>query len=315
MKMLVTGAAGFIGAYVIHELLRREHRVLALVRASAPDRWSQLDNLEIMRVDLREPRFLDLREKGIDVVLHLAAATQGPRDQQFDDTVTGTAHLLSAVRAAGIQRLVGISSIAVLDYRSVRPVSVIDELVAVSDDAGVGDYTAAKISQERLFGDFASEPGNSCIILRPGLVYDNVRLTPGHAGIVRPHLALLASHRGEVATVEVHGLAAAIANAAERHFAGYEVIHVVDDDLPSQSEYIDALQRRGLLPRTTIVIPWRILQGVSGFSATVLAALGFQGRQPEVLLPKAFAARLKPFRFSNAKAKQLLDWIPGRQFA
>jgi hypothetical protein len=33
------------------------------------------------------------------------------------------------------------------------------------------------------------------------------------------------------------------------------------------------------------------------------------------LLPPGFSRRLKPFRFSNAKAQRLLDWVPGREFA
>lgn len=315
MKMLVTGAAGFIGTSVIHELLTRDHQVIALVRSAAPDRWSQLENLEVVQFDLRESRCLDLKEKNIDVILHLAAASKGPAAKQFADTVIGTANLLSAARAAGIHRIVGISSLAVIDYGSVWPLTVIEEDVALADDVGVGDYAAAKIRQEQLFRDFARERGNSCAILRPGLVYDHVRLTPGHAGIVRPYISLVASHRGEVPTVEVHGLASAIANAAERHSDGCEVVHLVDDDLPSQSAYIAGLRRRGLLQTATIAIPWRVLQGVLWLAATALTAAGFQGRLPEILLPRAFATRLKPFRFSNAKAKRLLGWVPGRQFA
>jgi nucleoside-diphosphate-sugar epimerase len=315
MKMLVTGAAGFIGANVIQELLSREHRVIALLRSAAPDRARHPSSLEIMQVDLRERGRLDLRGRNIDVVLHLAAATTGSRGEQFEDTVAGTANLLAATRDAAIHRVVGISSIAVLDYRAVRPFAVIDEETAIADDVGVGDYAAAKIQQEQLFREFAQEPDNSCVILRPGLVYDHARLTAGHAGVVKPHMAVLASHRGEVPTVEVHGLASAIANAAERPFDGCEVIHLVDDDLPSQREYIGGLRRRGLLQTTAVAAPWRVLQGLFWFAATVLVAAGMEDKLPEIVLPKAFSTRLKPFRFSNAKAKRLLGWAPGRQFA
>jgi nucleoside-diphosphate-sugar epimerase len=315
MKVLITGAAGFIGAAVLHEMMSRGHRVIALVRSAPPPGWLQLANLEIMRVDLRKRALLNLKEKSIDVVLHLAAATQGSATRQFDDTVTGSLNLLSAARDAGIRRIVGISSIAVVDCQSLRPLTVIDETVAIADDAGVSDYAAAKIRQERLFCDFAREDGNSCTILRPGLAYDQTRITPGHAGIVRAHIALLASHRGEVPTIEVHRLAAAIAKAAEKNLYGCDVIHLVDDHLPSQSAYIAALRRRGLLPTATLVIPWRALQAAVWLAATTLGQTGLKARMPEVLLPKTFATRLKPFRFSNAKAKRLLDWVPGQQFA
>src|SRR5262249_24412965 len=125
MKMLVNGAAGFIGGFLIHELLRREHRVIALVRSAVPDGWLQFENLQIVRADLRQRAVLDFKEKGIDVILHLAAATQGSAAEQFEDTVTGTGNLLAAARDARISRIIGISSLAVLDYSALRPLTVI----------------------------------------------------------------------------------------------------------------------------------------------------------------------------------------------
>ena len=315
MKMLVSGAAGFIGAPLIDELLKRGHSVIALVRSSVPQRWSQLANLEIMRLDLRERAALSLKDKSIDVVVHLAAATRGPPDKQVEDTVMSTANLLSAVRDAGIRRLVGISSLAILDCRAAPPLSVIDERTPIADDRSVSSYAAAKIRQERLFVEFAHNVGNSCSILRPGLVYDQTRITPGHAGVIRAHVGILVSHRGEVPAVEVHSLAAAIANAAEEALVGCEVMHVVDDHLPNQSVYLAALRRRGLLPRTTLTVDWRLLQAVCGIAASVLGWGGFGDRAPDVLQPKSFAVRLKPFRFSNSKAKRLLQWVPAGQFA
>jgi 2-alkyl-3-oxoalkanoate reductase len=312
---MVTGASGFIGEFVVQELLRRKHRLIALVRSAVPAEWSGLENLEVIRSDLRQPGLLNLEGRGIDAVLHLAAVTRRAAAQPFEDTVTATANLLTAARRAGIRRLVGISSIAVLDYRSVRPMAVIDERVAVADGSGSADYAISKIRQERLLMDFATESGNSCMILRPGLVYDQSRLAAACAGILRDGIGVLASHRGEVPTIEVHGLAAAIANAVERNPERCEVIHLVDDRLPSQPIYLASLQRRGSLPRIRIVIPWRLMQGLCYLAGTLLSALGWRDRLPEVLLPPGFSRRLKPFRFSNAKAQRLLDWIPGREFA
>jgi nucleoside-diphosphate-sugar epimerase len=313
--MLVTGAAGFIGAAVVEELLRREHRAIALVRSVPPPRWSELRSLELMSVDLRASGSLDLREADIDVVLHLAAATTGPAARQLEDTVTATVNLLSAARAAGIRRVVGISSIAVLDYRSLQPFAVVDEDAPLAGGTAVGVYAAAKIRQERLFRDFAQQQGNSCTILRPGLVYDTARLAAAHAGIVRKGVALLASHRGTVPTVELHGLAAAIVSAAESNLGPCEVIHLVDDNLPTQSEYIVALRRRGLLPRNAIAVPWRAMQGLAWLADAMPGAAGFRDKLPEIVLPGALATRLKPFRFSNAKAKRLLAWVPAGKFA
>lgn len=315
MKMLLTGASGFIGESVLDELLRRGHRLIALTRSPAPTRWAGRVNLEILQADLLQPLPLDLRDKGIDVVLHLAAVTKQSMSQQFSDTVTATGNLLAALRLAGLRRIVAVSSTAVLDYRSMRALTTIDENAPLADGAVYCDYPTSKLRQEQLLSKFAAEGGNACIILRPGLVYSGSQLTSAFAGVCANGVGLLASHRGEVPTIELRRLAAAIANAAERELAGWEVIHLVDDSLPSQSSYLDALQRRGQLPRIRIRIPWRVLRAFCYVAGTLLAALGRRDKLPEVFLPPGFSRRLKPFRFSNAKAKKLLAWLPGREFA
>ena len=315
MKILITGAAGFIGEFVLQEALRRGHNVIALVRSSTPMQWIGIPNLETVRQDLSDKQSLDLNNRGVDVVVHLAAATKGSEAEQFHDTVTGTECLLTAARRAGIRRIVGVSSMAVLDYQSVRPMSIIDERVAVSPgNARKGIYAAAKLRQEHLLAEFGREEHNSCTILRPGLVYDESRLIAAHAGVVNGPICLLASHGGEVPTIEVHSLARAIINAAERRLLGCEVMHLVDDRLPDQPAYLEGLRRRGAIQRGGIVLPWRVLQALTALMRTVLAATGLGGRAPEILLPDAFSARLKPFRFSNTKAKELLGWTPGREF-
>lgn len=314
MKVLITGASGFIGQHTVAEILGRGHQVIALVRALPPPAWRGMRNLEILESDLRRIKPAALVAREIDSIVHLAAATKGTFDQQMEDTVTGTGNLLHAARLAGVPNLVGISSIAVLDYRSVEPMGLIDERVALVNGSDVGVYTAVKLQQELLFEGYATE-GASCGILRPGLVYDESRLIAAHAGVLKGRLRLLVSHGGEVPTIEVCGLARAIANAAERLGAGCERIHLVDDHLPTQNQYLAGLRRRDLLAAGGVVISWRVFAALSGTLGNMITAIKLGAKAPEALLPKGFAARLKPFKFSNAKAKGLLGWIPGRAFS
>jgi 2-alkyl-3-oxoalkanoate reductase len=315
MNILITGAAGFIGNALLSEVLKRGHKVTALVRSSVPEQWRDKADLEILRLDLRQLQPASLEGTAIDVILHLAAATAGGAEEQYENTVIGTRNLLNAARQAGIRRVVGVSSIAVLDYLSVRPMSIIDERVVVPVGKRIGAYASAKLQQESLFVGFGREGGNTCVILRPGLVYDESRLVVAHAGIIRANVCVLASHCGEVPTIEVHGLARAIADAAQHTMQGCDVMNLVDDNLPSQSEYIAGLRRRGLLPPGGIVMPWQVLRGMSGLLRAAFTVTGFSARLPEILLSEGFSARLAPFRFSNAKAKAVLRWTPGREFA
>jgi 2-alkyl-3-oxoalkanoate reductase len=315
MKMLVTGAGGFIGQFVVREALRRAHRVVALTRSATPESWRANGQPEVIRQDLAQVAMSGLEGRGVDVIIHLAAAMQGSVESQFRDTVTATEQLLKAARNAGIRRVVGVSTIAVLDYTAAAPMTLIDEQTKrVPVDLRTGPYARCKLKQEWLLSGFGGENGNSCVILRPGLVYDETRLSAAHAGIIKGAIRLLVEHGGEVPTVEVRGLAAALVNAAERGLPGCEVMHLVDDDLPSQQRYLGGLRRREVLGRGGIIVPWRILSGMCACLRAVSSAVGLGGKMPEVLLKHSFAARLKPFRFSNALSKERLGWVPGRGF-
>lgn len=315
MKVLITGASGFIGGYVVSEAIRRGHDVLALTRSHPANNSDHASSVRWFHGDLNDMEPSKLEGLDIDVVIHLAAGLLGSAEEQYRSTVMATRKLLDAMRRAGIARLVGISSIAVLDYARTPAMALIDENVPVPpDSAGIGIYAAMKLEQEKLFAAFAEAPGTRCVILRPGLVYDSMRLIDARAGIVKGPLCLIAAHGGEVPTVEVTGLARAILSAAERDVAGVEVIQLVDDNLPGQREYVAGLRRRGILPSWGIPVPWRVLAAMASSLRVLSRAAGQESRLPEVFLRQGFAARLKPFRYSNTRAKRLLGWIPAGTF-
>ncbi len=316
MKILVTGASGFIGGYVMREAMARGHRVAGLCRAGPADIPGGALSVEWLQCDLRDMELAKLTGVGIDVVIHLAAGLSGSADEQHRATVVATARLLDAMRQAGIKRLVGISSIAVLDYTRMPALSLIDESAATpAHSSGMGTYAAMKLEQEKLFAAFGGESGNCCVILRPGLVYDNDRLIGAHAGIIKGPFRLIAAHGGQVPTVEVTGLARAILTACEQDAACGEVIHFVDDNLPGQAEYLAGLRRRGILSSGGIRVPWRFLAALASALRTIFRVAGQEGRLPEVFLRHGFAARLKPFRYSNDKAKRVLGWAPTGSFS
>ena len=316
MKMLITGASGFIGGYVMREAVARGHQVVGLSRSRPVSPPGQAMPIEWLQCDLGDAELPKLTGLGIDAVVHLAAGLLGGVEEQYRSTVVATGNLLEAMRRAGIAKLVGISSIAVLDYSRAPAMTLIDENVETSsDETGMGVYATMKLAQEKLFAAFAREPGTRCVILRPGLVYDSERLIDARAGIIKGPLRFIAAHRGEVPTVEVTGLARAILNACEQDVTSGEIIQLVDDNLPNQREYIAGLRRRRILPSWGIPAPWRLLAAMAWSLRTLSRVAGKATSLPEVLLRQGFAARLKPFRYSNEKAKRLLGWVPANRFS
>ena len=73
MKVLVTGAGGFLGRHVVDRLLERGHRVRAVIRAGSALADIKYE-VELFSADLRSHDNLVAAFDGIDAVLHLAAA-------------------------------------------------------------------------------------------------------------------------------------------------------------------------------------------------------------------------------------------------
>ena len=108
---LVTGASGFVGWHVARLLLERGHRVRALVRPS-----SAIPELDLERVigDLRDAASLERAASGCGVAFHVAADyrlwSKNPQEL-YQSNVEGTRNMLSAARAAGVERLVYTSTV------------------------------------------------------------------------------------------------------------------------------------------------------------------------------------------------------------
>ncbi|CAM5657523.1 NAD-dependent epimerase/dehydratase family protein [Streptomyces avidinii] len=113
MKILITGASGFLGGHLVDGALRQGHRVRALVRpGSDAVRLHSLPGVEVVTGDLTDEGSLGRAAQGCEAVLHSAARVvdHGSRAQFEAANVTGTQRLLAAARSAGARRFVFVSS-------------------------------------------------------------------------------------------------------------------------------------------------------------------------------------------------------------
>ncbi|MGH9302796.1 MAG: hopanoid-associated sugar epimerase [Acidimicrobiales bacterium] len=144
-RVLVTGAAGFIGSAVTRVLVGRGADVVALVEPSAST--ANLDGLEVevVRGDVRDPAAVRPAAKGARFVVHVAALYRfwSSRPEDFYDVnVTGTLNVLEAAAAAGCERVCYTSTVGTIGL-----VPAVDGLVA-------DEYCFARVGH--LFGNYKS---------------------------------------------------------------------------------------------------------------------------------------------------------------
>lgn len=316
MKLVVTGATGFLGRYVVAEALRRGHDVRAVARpgtgGSLPP---ELDHprVELARVDLRSSRGLVEAVSGADAVLHLAASKAGDMYAQYAGTVVATENLLGAMTGAGVRRIVGVSSFAVYDYIHKRGHTTLDEDSALEKEFPARDeYSHTKLVQERLIRECARREGWDYAILRPGVIFGRDNLWCARLGIsggARRWLRIGWFARLPMSYVE--HCAEAIVLAAEKPGPLALTVNVVDDDCPTQARYASEVRRR-MTPRPgSLTIPWPVARLLARSAALTNRVL-FSGRAklPAVLVPARLHARFKPLRYSNRRLHDELGWSP-----
>lgn len=113
MKVLVTGASGFLGSHIVDACLRAGDEVRVLVREESDlSHLRTVAGIEFAYGDLRDAASLRRATEDIDVVHHSAARVtdRGTRAQFRDENVAGTERLMTAARRAGARRFVFISS-------------------------------------------------------------------------------------------------------------------------------------------------------------------------------------------------------------
>lgn len=311
MRVLVTGAAGFIGRDVVRALLDRGHGVRAVIRPSTPGEdlpW--FDRVEVFRADLRSHPHLEAAFDGIDALVHLAAAKSGRDGAMFRSTVTGTERLLGAMAGAPTRRLVLASSYTVYDW-SLNHSTLGGDGPVEHDLYSRDGYTVSKVWQERVSRRLSLEHGWDLTVLRPGDAWGSGReWAPGIGVRAGPVLAVVAPHRRPPLTY-VRNCADCFAAVVDDERSFGETYTLVDGHPLSAWEYARRYKHWTGRHGIRLPLPYRAGHAVVGaVSAAVGAVARRPTRLPSLFDPAGFAARFKPPRHGNDKLIEELGWRP-----
>jgi nucleoside-diphosphate-sugar epimerase len=169
MRVLITGAGGFIGSHLVDSQLEQGHDVRAVdLHLDLLRHQSAHPHLEAMPGDITDENLLKKIVEGVDVVYHLASAhlDVSLSDEHYRRVnVDATLALLRAAKQAGVKRFVHCSSVGVIGDVENPPA---DETTVCRP---TNIYERTKLEGEKAALDFGRRTGFPVVVMRPAWVY------------------------------------------------------------------------------------------------------------------------------------------------
>ena len=313
MKILVTGAGGFLGTHVIERLLAHGHTDIRcfLRERSKAERLQQLAELypaakvELYYGNLRSKSDCVRAVTDVSLVFHLAAGLKGSAAELFADSVVVSRTLLEALETReniSMQhtRVVLISSFGVYGVVPLGRGARVDEQTPLEQYPQLRDtYSHSKLRQEQLFWEYQRKDGFELVVLRPGVIYG-----PGGGAFsnrVGLQVGPLFFHLGGnnlLPLSYVVNCAEAIVVAGTHSDSANQAYNVHDDGLPNAAQYLRAYKSNVKCIRS-IRLPY--------FATKLLARMlesyhrRSLGQLPAIITRYKAAAAWGGNTFSNAK--------------
>jgi nucleoside-diphosphate-sugar epimerase len=317
MKILVTGAGGFLGKAIVERLLAHGEADLRCMLRD-PSKTRGLEEiasrypeakLEFVTVNLRNLAEIGRAVTGCEIVIHAAAALKGSPAEMFMDSVVASRNLLEAVvNEVRPIRVVLVSSFGVMGVAEMRRGAMIDESTPLERHPEQRDvYSHSKLRQEQLFWEYREKYGFELVVLRPGVIYG-----PGGGHFSnRVGLSLFGRflHLGGnnlLPLTYVDNCAEAIAVAALYPGANGQVYNVVDDDLVTSKQYLSLYKDR-VKPVRSIPVPYSALMW--GSRMVERYSQRSRGQLPAIFTPYKTRAMWGGNQFNNVKLKSI-GWRP-----
>ncbi len=287
MRVLLTGASGFIGSYVLDLLVARDDSVRVLALPETLGHVRHHDNVTLFPGSLADFDLIAKAVRGVQVVYHLGGLRPGSPPSEIDSVnVRGTENILRACAISRTRRLVFSSSVSVYDESSWPFSGPITEAAPLRANSSglLGHYARSKIEAENLIRYYQHQYGLEHVILRAPIVYGSGRFDKLVLMqiIDQPWLALTRKAQfAEMQWVHVRDMARAIVLAGTRPKAANNTFNVAGGELFS------------LRDLSTIVWPAIC-----------------NGQQARVFKYRAPLPRNRTLKYDLSKARSTLEYIP-----
>lgn len=255
MKVLVTGASGFIGQALVLRLAGAGHDVRAMARR--PETITAHPRVQAVAGDMLDHASLDRAVQGMDAIVHLACATGVSNEAQVQAVnVGGTRALLDAAQRHGPRRFVFVSTISATRQR-------------------MGPYGRTKKEGEAM----VAHAGLDWVTVRPSLVYGSapVGLFATLAGYLRslPVIPVIGDGRLELDPIHLDDVCEVITQCLTRADVVGKTYDLLGPDRVTFNEFLGRLSRELGIRKPVVHIP-------AGIAMMMASALGVVSRRPPV---------------------------------
>jgi dihydroflavonol-4-reductase len=303
-RALVTGGCGFLGSWIVRQLVEEEGVEVRIFAVPGESRENVQDlDVEIVEGDVRARADVERAVEGVDTVFHSAAVYQDFAPDptlMYDVNLRGTFNVLEAARRADVEKVVYTASIASIG----RPPEGRTADESTPYEAWDIDFA---YSRSKLFSreiaEYFADWGLDVRVVCPGIVLGPGDLRPTPSGLIivntfQPGPAVYFD--GGANYVDVRDAARAHVLAA-RHGAAGERYLATGANL-SNAELVDLIQRESGQHKPTVKLPLPVAHGI----AKAMDVRARRTGEPPLLARDFFLYSLKPCFYRNDKARREL---------
>jgi nucleoside-diphosphate-sugar epimerase len=280
VKILVTGASGFLGSHVAEQLVQAGHAVVALVRRSSNTKFlkelgahdggsarhaelrPQTPRVELAYGAVEDRGSVDAAMAGVDGVVHSAGLVKARSEQEFFDiNAQGTRNLLDSAKAVApsMKRFVFVSSLAAVGpSHDGRPVA------RDGDKRPVTHYGRSKLEAERLV--IAEKDSLPVVVLRPPMIYgprDNESFA-FFQSVARRFLPYLGDGKNTMSVIYASDAASACVRGLEGDIPSGNAYFIDDGDIYVWRDMLSDIERAvGSPALVRFSIPFAVLRGAA----------------------------------------------------
>lgn len=311
MRVVVTGAAGFIGSHVVTALLEAGHEAIALVRAAEAEAM-ETSAAEVVTGELRDQASLRAAFAWAGAVVHCAALVDpyaNPWDARAVNWI-GAFNVAHAASDSRVPHLIHMSSIAVWHRSRLHGTLTEDDLVHITEPPVFDTYSPNKAAAERTLTDFGRAGRLQVTIFRPGAVYgpgDHFS-GPLAAAIKARRFAVISPRSNRFPLVHVDDVASAVVAAIERPPATVRDFNLAGPELATVTQFVDALAAARRAPGNVPTIPYAMAHRAAWVFETLWNIHKEEGPPPF----NRFLVELlgRDVVFDTSRVERELSWVP-----